>query len=306
MVQRAPGWDELRTFVEVARDGSLSGAARRLGLTQPTVGRHIDALETALGLTLFTRSPRGLAPTPAALALAPHGDMMAAAAAALARTASGEAAADRGAVRVTASEVIGCEVLPPILAAFHAEHPGIAIELALTNRTEDLARRDADIAVRMIRPTQTGLVARRIGVSRIGLYAHRDYLKRFGEPRSLADLQSHCVIGFDRDNRSFRSAGNFARTLTREDFGFRCDNDLAQLAALRAGVGVGGCQENIARYDPELVAVLPNVIQYALEIWLAMHTNLKTTRRVRLVFDSLTVGLTNFVKGRLPVTHLAR
>jgi DNA-binding transcriptional LysR family regulator len=298
MIQRAPSWDELRTFVEVSRDGSLSGAARRLGLTQPTVGRHIDALEAALGLTLFTRSPRGLTPTPAALALEPHVEAMATAAAALGRAASGEAAADRGAVRVTASDVIGCEVLPPILAAFHAAHPGIAIELALSNRTADLARRDADIAVRMVRPTQSGLVARRIGASRIGLYAHRDYLARFGEPRSLADLASHCVIGFDRDNSSFRGAGDFARALTRETFGFRCDNDLAQLAALRAGAGVGGCQENIARRMPELVAVLPSAFHYALEVWLVMHEDLKATRRVRLLFDHLAVGLTDYVKGR--------
>ena len=298
MTQRAPSWDELRTFVEVSRDGSLSGAARRLGLTQPTVGRHIDALEAALGLTLFTRSPRGLTPTSAALALEPHVEAMATAAAALGRAASGEAAADRGAVRVTASDVIGCEVLPPILGAFHAVHPGIAIELALSNRTADLARRDADIAVRMLRPTQSGLVARRIGNSRIGLYAHRDYLARFGEPRSLADLANHCVIGFDRDNSSFRGAGELARTLTREAFGFRCDNDLAQLAALRAGVGVGGCQENIARRVPELVAVLPNAFHYALEVWLVMHEDLKATRRVRLHFDHLAAGLTDYVKGR--------
>jgi len=298
MTRRAPNWDELRTFVEVARDGTLSGAARRLALAQPTVGRHIDALEEALGLTLFTRSPRGLTPTPAALALGPHVEAMAAAAAALERAASGEAAADRGVVRVTASEVIGCEVLPPILAAFHAEHPGIAIELMLTNRSEDLARRDADVAVRMMRPTQRGLVARRIGASRIGLYAHRDYLARFGEPRSLADLTGHCLIGFDRDNRSFRGAGELARRLTREDFGFRCDSDLAQLAALRAGLGVGGCQDNIARRTPELVAILPNALQYALEVWLVMHEDLKATRRVRLLFDHLATGLMGYVKQR--------
>jgi DNA-binding transcriptional LysR family regulator len=298
MAQRPLQWDELRTFVEVARDGSLSAAARRLGLTQPTVGRHIDALEASLGLALFTRSPRGLMPTPGALALVPHVEAMAAAAASLARAASGEAASERGAVRVTASDVIGCEVLPPIFAAFRAEHPGIAVELALTNRTEDLSRRDADIAVRMVRPTQSGLLARRIGVSRIGLYAHRRYLARFGEPRSLADLSSHCLIGFDRDNRSFRGGGDFARRLTREDFGFRCDADLAQLAALRSGVGVGGCQENIARRMPELVGVLPNAIHYALEIWLVMHEDLKATRRLRLLFDRLAVGLTDYVKGR--------
>jgi len=298
MIRRPPSWDELRTFAEVARDGSLSGAARRLGLTQPTVGRHIDALEAALGLTLFTRSPRGLAPTPAALALEPHVEAMAAAAAALARTASGEAAADRGAVRVTASEIVGVEVLPPMLAAFHAEHPGIAIELALTNRTQDLARRDADIAVRMVRPTQSGLVARRLGSSRISLFAHRDYLARFGEPRSLADLASHCFIGFDRDNSTFRGAGDFARSMTRESFGLRCDSDLAQLAALRAGVGIGGCQDNIARRTPELVPVLPNAFHYALEVWLVMHEDLKATRRVRLLFDHLAAGLTAYVKGR--------
>jgi len=304
MASRIPSWDELRTFVEVARDGSLSGAARRLGLTQPTVGRHIDALEAALGLTLFTRSPRGLTPTPAALALGPHAEAMAAAAAALGRAASGEATADRGAVRVTASDVIGCEVLPPILAAFHAAHAGIAIELALTNRTEDLARHDADIAVRMVRPTQRGLAARRIGTSRIRLYAHRDYLARFGEPRSLADLRRHCVIGFDRDNRTFRGAGDFGKSTRREDFGFRCDNDLAQLAALRAGVGIGGCQDNIARRSADLVPVLPNVVQFAMEVWLVMHEDLKATRRVRLLFDHLAAGLTSYVKGRPLVSGL--
>jgi DNA-binding transcriptional LysR family regulator len=302
MTVRTPHWDELRTFIEVARDGSLSAAARRLGLTQPTVGRHIDALEAALGLSLFTRSPRGLTPSPAALALVPHVEAMAASADALARAASGEASADRGVVRVTASDVIGCEVLPPILAAFRALHPGIAIELALTNRNEDLARRDADIAVRMVRPTQSGLVARRIGAARIGLYAHRDYLARCGEPRSLADLANHSMIGFDRDNRAFRAAGEVGRGFRREDFGFRCDSDLAQLAALRAGVGVGGCQENIARRTPGLVAVLPNALQYALEIWLVMHEDLKATQRVRLLFDHLAVGLTDYVRGR-PLTQ---
>jgi DNA-binding transcriptional LysR family regulator len=297
MSRREPSWDELRTFFEVVRDGSLSGAARRLGFTQPTVGRHIDALEQALGLTLFTRSPRGLSPTPAALALAPHGEAMAAAAAALSRSASSEASLDRGVVRVTASEIVGCEVLPPIFASFRADHPGIAIELAVTNRNEDLARGEADIAVRMVRPTQTGLVARRIGLSRIGLYAHRDYLARFGEPRSLADLAHHGFIGFDRDNRTFRAAGEFGKRLSREDFGFRCDNDAAQLAALRAGVGIGGCQEAIARRTPELVPVLASAFQITLEVWLVMHRDLKSTQRVRLLFDHLAAALTDYTKG---------
>src|SRR5271165_5961022 len=212
MGAREPGWDELRTFLEVARDLSLTGAARRLGLTQPTVGRHIDALEEALGVTLFTRSPRGLNPTPAAIALAPHAEAMAVAAAALARSASSEAAIDRGVVRVTASEIVGAEVLPPIFAGFRARNPGIAVELAVTNRNEDLARGDADIAVRMVRPTQSGLVARRIGAARIGLYARRDYCDRFGAPRSFADLAHHRMIGYDRDSRTFPRQARLRKT----------------------------------------------------------------------------------------------
>jgi DNA-binding transcriptional LysR family regulator len=298
MATREPAWDELRTFFEVVRDGSLSGAARRLGLTQPTVGRHIDALEGALGLALFTRSPRGLTPTPAALALAPHGQAMAAAAASLSRTAASEKAVDRGVVRVTASEIVGNEVLPPIFAKFRFAHPGVAIELGVTNRNEDLARGDADIAVRMARPTQSGLVARRIGQIRVGLYAHKSYCARFGEPLSLADLRRHSFIGFDRDNRTFRAAGELAAALSREDFGFRCDSDTAQLAALRAGVGVGGCQEGIARRAPDLVPVLAGVFQMALEVWLAMHRDLRSTERVRLMFDWLAAGLTDYVRGR--------
>jgi DNA-binding transcriptional LysR family regulator len=226
---------------------------------------------------------------------------MAVAAAALARSASSATAADRGIVRVTASEIMGSEALPPIFAGFRARNPGVAVELAVTNRNQDLARGDADIAVRMVRPTQSGLVARRIGSTRIRLYAHRDYLARFGEPRSFADLKHHCLIGFDRDNQTFRSAGTFAETLTREDFGFRCDSDVAQLAALRAGVGVGGCQDTIAQRTPELVPVLPNAFQLTLEVWLAMHRDLKTAPRVRLLFDWLASGLKDYVKGRTQV-----
>jgi len=295
MSKREPGWELFRSFLEVVRDGSLSAAARRLALTQPTVGRHIDALEAALGLSLFTRSPRGLIPTPAALDLVPHAEAMSAAAAALARAASGEAARDRGTVRVTASVIVGCEVLPAILASFRRAYPNIVLELALTNRNEDLLRRDADIAVRSVRPTQKALVARRIGKVGIGLYAHRDYVAAFGMPSSLADLAGHCVIGFDRDDHAFRAVGPAAQQITREMFGFRADNDLAQLAALRAGLGIGGCQANLARRSPELVPVLPKALRLSLEFWLAMHEGLRTTRRVRLLFDHLARGLAAYV-----------
>jgi DNA-binding transcriptional LysR family regulator len=298
MARREPSWDELRSFRAVLRDGSLSGAARRLGVTQPTLGRHIESLEESLGIALFTRSPRGLTPTDAALHLASHVEAMAAASAALTRDAAGETASDQGVVRITASEVIGCEVLPPLFASFRAAAPGIAIELVLSNRNEDLSRRDADLAVRMIRPTQNALVAQRIGESKIGLFAHRTYLDAFGTPANFEDLKAHRLIGYDQDDRSFRAAGALAFQISRESFGFRCDNDLAQLAALRAGVGIGGCQENIAKRDPNLVRLLADSLTFPLEVWLVMHEDIRATPRIRRVFDHLAEGLTRFVSGR--------
>src|SRR5579863_9487388 len=231
MTTTEPGWELYRTFLEVARDGSLSGAARKLGLTQPTAGRHIDQLEASLGVKLFSRSPQGLRPTPSALELVSHAETMAAASQALRRTASGGAREDRGTVRITASEMVGCEVLPAMLARFRDNHPGIAIELALSNRNEDLLRRDADIAVRMVRPRQKSLLAKRVGKSPVGLFAHRAYAEKFGLPKTINDLQSHCMIGFDRNDQPLKSLqlknpGPMRWPLTREMFAFRSDNDV--------------------------------------------------------------------------------
>jgi DNA-binding transcriptional LysR family regulator len=282
-----PGWELYRSFLAVLRQGSLSAAARRLRLTQPTLGRHVHTLEDALGVALFTRSPGGLAPTAAALDLVPPAEAMEAAAQALVRAASGAADEARGAVRLTASEMMGGEVLPAMLARFRAAHPGIVLELALTNRTEDLLRRDADIAVRMARPRQEALVARRIGTVGIGLYAHRRYVAAYGTPRGIDELLQHQIIGFDRDTTSWNSVGGPAPSITRESFAFRCDSDLAQLAALRAGLGIGGCQHGIARRERQLMPVLPHELALSLEMWLAMHEDLRASRRVRLLFEHL-------------------
>src|SRR5262245_9394834 len=295
MTEAAPSWDLYHTFLDVVRNGSLSAAARRLGLTQPTAGRHIAALERSLGAALFTRSQRGLLPTRAALELVPHADAMAAAEAAFQRAASGEASVVGGSVRVTASEIMGCEVLPPILARFCAAHQSIAVELAVSNRVQDLLRRDADIAVRTGRPTQTALIARKIGSVRIGLFAHRAYVKARGLPKGVADLAHHRLIGFDRDSTSFAAIGDTGLGLTRDTFGFRTDSDPAQLAALRAGIGITGCQHQIAARDKQLVPILPDKISFRLEIWLAMHEDLRATQRVRLMFDHLANELASYI-----------
>jgi len=292
-----PGWELYRSFLAVLQEGSLSAAARRLALTQPTVGRHVQALEERLAVPLFTRSPSGLAPTAAARDLLPHAEAMAAAAEALRRAASGEAAEERGTVRVTASEVIGAEVLPAMLARFGEAHPAIAIELVLTNRTEDLLRHEADLAVRMARPRQAALVARHIGAMGLGFYAHRRYVEANGLPKSVEALARHRLIGFDRDDSAWRSVGADELAVLRRHFVFRSDSDLAQLAALRAGIGIGGVQHGIARRDPGLVPVLPRVFAFELPIWLVLHEDLRASRRVGLLLDHLARELTAYTRS---------
>ena len=175
-----PSWDLYRTFLTVLAHGSLSAAARELGLTQPTIGRHIDALEQAVG-----RSQSGLLPTDAAQLLAPFAQTMAASSSALLRAASGHRDRIDGTVRISASEVIAVEVLPPILAALQDRHPELEIELSASDTVEDLLNREADIAVRMMEPQQDALVVRRIGDIPIGCYAHHAYLEKHGTPQTL-------------------------------------------------------------------------------------------------------------------------
>lgn len=285
------GWDLYRSFLAVVRQGSLSGAARHLGATQPTLGRHVEALETALGVALFTRSQGGLQPTAAALLLIPQAEAMESAAASLRRSADAARTEEGGTVRITASEIMGAEVLPPILAELQQAHPRLVLELVLSNRTDDLLRREADIAVRMVRPTQDALIAQRLGDVRIGLFAHERYLARHGVPASVAELPRFHIIGFDRDNRSARAVAKDVIALTRELFSVRSDSDLAQLAALRAGMGIGACQTRIAACHDELKPVLPDAVAFRLEIWLAMHEDQRASRPVRLAYDMLADGL---------------
>lgn len=294
MRQAEPGWEHYRTMLAVIREGSLSAAARLLGLTQPTIGRHIDALEDALGFALFTRSQGGLAPTESALSLLPHAEAMASAAEALRRTASGEAEEDKGTVRITASEMIGAEVLPPILARFREKHPRIVIELMLSNRSEDLLQREADIAIRMIRPTQTALLAKKVGEIGIGLHAHRSYAQAHGLPTSIDDLLSHPIIGYDKES-SVRRPMKLGVDFSRDLFAFRSDSDLAQFAALKAGFGIGMCQSGLAKRYPDLVPMLQTEIHFELDVWIVMHEDHKTSLRMRLMFDHLAKELAEYV-----------
>ncbi|KQO27586.1 LysR family transcriptional regulator [Acidovorax sp. Leaf78] len=285
------GWELYRSYLGVLREGSLSGAARALGVTQPTVGRHIAALEQALGLTLFTRSQQGLLPTEAALALQPHAEAMGHSAAALVRAASGHGDGVRGTVRVTASEVIGVEVLPAILAQLQADHPALCIELALSNKVQDLLHREADIAIRMTEPRQEALIARRVGVVQVGLYAHTRYLQVHGMPMSSADLQQHRLVGYDEETPFLRAARKAAPAWRREAFALRSDSDLAQLALVRAGCGIGVCQIGLAAKTPDMVRVLASQFSVGLDTWVVMHEDLRSSPRCKFTFDALAQGL---------------
>jgi DNA-binding transcriptional LysR family regulator len=290
-----PGWDLYRSFLAVLRLGSLSAAGRALGLTQPTIGRHMAQLQESLGgRVLFTRSPSGLMPTAAAHELRPHAEDMAAAAAAFTRMGSANVEEDAGVVRLAAADVVGVEILPPILSEFRHKYPHTVIELSLSNQMADLLRRDADIAVRMVRPKQKALLARRAGKVTLQFHAHRRYLERYGYPERLEDLTHHTLIGFDRALPFATLVDAVPLPITRELFAFRCDYDLAQLAALRCGFGIGLCQTGIARRDPDLLPLLHKQFKFEMEIWIVMHNDLKRVSRMRLMFDHLVANLAQF------------
>jgi len=289
------GWELYRSFLGVLREGSLSGAARALGITQPTAGRHVAALEAALGVVLFTRSQLGLMPTEVALALRTHAEAMESTAASLERAASSQGEGVRGVVRISASEVIGAEVLPPIVARLREAHPALKVELVSTNRVQDLLRREADIAVRMVRPKQEQLVARRIGQIELGFHARKDYLARHGTPRRMEELASHSLIGYDQPSAFVRNVGKALQGYGREAFSLRTDSDLAQLALIRAGAGIGVCQVGLARRREALVRVMPRAFSLKLETWVTMHEDLRGSPRCRAAFDALAEGLSAYI-----------
>ncbi|GHC46112.1 LysR family transcriptional regulator [Neogemmobacter tilapiae] len=282
-------WNLYRSYLAVMTHGSLSGAARDLGLTQPTLARHIDQLEQVLGLGLFLRGPSGLSPTEAGLALRPAAQAIEAAALAFERAAEG--AGQKGAagvVRISASEVFAAERLPALLRDIRQQYPQITLEIVATDHVEDLLRRDSDIALRMTAPEQQALIARRLGSVRLGLFAHPDYLARRGHPQTPKDLADHDLIGYDRWTPALRRMLAEIPALTRESFALRVDHPLVQLAALRAGFGLGICQVQLAF---GLEQVLPDTIRIDLPVWAVMHEDLRQNAACRAVFDALVAGL---------------
>ncbi|HEY0858931.1 MAG TPA: LysR family transcriptional regulator [Albitalea sp.] len=285
-----PDWALLRVFVAVAEAGSLTRAAQALGSSQPTLSRQIGTLENQVGSALFERTRRGLRLTETGLRLLAPAQRMHAQAREWSLAAASRAQSLAGSVRLTASEVVSAYLLPPVLRELRARHPEIQIELVASNSVENLLEREADMALRMTRPRQTALVARKLADLPLGLYAHRDYLRAHGEP-SVATMDRHHWIGLDRSDqvlRGFRAAGF---KVSREFFGFRCDNQIVAWQAVVAGLGIGVGLQRVARQTPSLVQVLHEVPVPTLPMWLTAHRELQATPRLRLVFDVLAQAL---------------
>jgi DNA-binding transcriptional LysR family regulator len=284
-------WNRARAFLVTAEEGSLSAAARALGLAQPTLGRQVDALEEELGVVLFERVGRGLALTPSGLELLDHVRAMGDAAGKLSLAASGQAQSIEGAICITASEIYSAYLLPPIVEKLRRQAPGIEVEIVASNATIDLGRREADIAVRNFRPTQPELIAKKVRDDRARLYAAASYLERIGNPRSPADLSRADFIGFDTTGVMLKGLNQLGLSLTQRNFPVLTSNHLVHWQLVKQGVGIGVVPEGIGDGEPQVRRALPELQPMIFPIWLTTHRELNTSRRVRMVFDLLAAEL---------------
>ena len=284
-------WSLVRSFLAVLEKGSLLAASRDLQLSQPTIGRHVAELESQLGLVLIDRNGRGLLPTEAAYHLADSARIMQSGADQLARNVMGADLGASGTVRITASQPVSCYVLPPLLAQMRLSLPDVQVELVASNEVSNLLRREADIAVRMVQPQQASIIARRVGKVTLRACAHQDYLRRRGVPRQPNDLLAHDLIGGDRNDDTLKGFAAQGLVVGREQFAFRADDLIVVWQAVRAGLGVGFVSEHLIRSDPAVIPVLPKLKIEPLPVWLAVHKEIRTSKRIRAVYDFLADAL---------------
>ena len=289
-------WTLLRSFLAVIETGSLSAAAARIATSQPTLSRHVRELERVIGVTLFTRSVHGLEPTEAALSLIDDARAMGKAAQALMLKAQGRSQQLTGTVRITASIIVANLVLPPILVALRDAEPSIQIEIVASDFTQSLLRRDADIAIRMIDPTQNALIARKLGEAPIGLFGARAYFARRGRIDTRENLTTHDVIGFDRDDAIIKAYAAHGHSAKREDFPVRCDDQMVYWNLLLAGAGVGFAQVLVAGRHPELERVDIDMRLPPMPVWLVMHEEVRSNARIRRVADFLVEALGDILR----------
>lgn len=292
-------WNQVRAFLATADEGSFSGAARVLKTTQPTVGRQIGALETALGVTLVARSVRGLALTEAGQDLLLHVRAMAEAATLISMVADGRSQDVSGDVTVTATDLLSAAILPGVLKPLREIAPGIRVRILASSEVENLAQRDADIAIRHVRPEQPDLIARHLGFVRANLYAASDYLDRKGRPRTPREIVDHDFVG---DASFLMPLHNMGIAVRAENLAISSANDAVTWALVKAGFGVSWQPDVLGETEPGVERVLPALPSLEFPIWLVTHRELQTSRRIRIVFDLLARGLTERIERTLPAS----
>lgn len=280
-------WNQLKAFLETAETGSLSAAARKLGLTQPTLSRQVSAIEAHLGVTLFERVGKAMVLTGTGHTLLEHARVMGAAAEDLSVAATGQSQAVDGVVCVSASDAVAAYLLPDVLLRLKARAPGIVVEVVTSDALSDLQRREADIAIRHVRPDQPELIGRLLREATAGFYASRTYVEKNGHPRTASEAKRHAFIGGDRNGRYLELLRAHGLALEAANFICYADNSLTNWSLVRGGLGIGAMMVDVARGVSDVVRVLDDVPLVRFPIWLVTHRELRTARRIRLVFDAL-------------------
>ncbi len=284
-------WSLVQAFLAVADTGSLSAAARALGTSQPTLGRQIKAIEAQLNAELFHRQARGFALTQTGAELVAPAQAMQDAVQKIALTAAGRQARLDGTVRITASMATSAMHLPPIIARIRKLEPEIAIELVPSDATHNLLYREADIAVRMYRPTQLALVTQHMGDVELAVFAAKSYIAERGMPTSIHDLTQHEFVGYDTNTDIIDGFAELGIEVTRDLFKTRVDDNIAYWELVRAGCGIGFAQADIGRADPLISEIKIGIDMPTLPIWLTAHEAMRQTPRIRRVWDLLAEGL---------------
>lgn len=283
-------WNRARAFLVTAEEGSFSAAARALDVSQPTVGRQVAALEDELGVALFERLGTGLQITETGAELLEHVRSMGESATQVSLIAAGQSMSVEGEVSITASEAISAFLLPPVLARVRSEYPGIEVEIVVSNEARDLQRREADIAVRNFQPTEPDLIGRRVGESRAYLYAAAAYLERVGPISTDDDLTRAELFAFDRTDIMIDGLRALGLEVARSQFPIVTGNHLVQWELCKQGVGICIMMGEVGEAEPRVQRVLPDVA-IPVPIWLVSHRELRTNRRIRIVFDLLVEAL---------------
>lgn len=284
-------WNRARAFLVTAEEGSLSAAARALGMTQPTLSRQVDALEDELSLILFERAGRGLILTPGGLELLEHVRGMGEAASHVSRAASGQSQSIEGSICIAASEAYSALVLPPIIQKLRQDYPGISVEIVASNASSDLLRREADIAIRHVASSQSDVITKKIRDDEGYFYAAHSYLAKLGNPQSFADLKDADFLAFANNEPMMNVFNAMGLHLAKRNFPIICDNHLVQWQLVKQGVGIGGITSDIGDAEPLVCRILPDMPPIVIPMWLATHRELHTSKRVRTVFDFLVAEL---------------